>query len=44
MNRLQFVDDTLLLGGPSVLITMRFKTTLDSFLDASVGDAINSKC
>jgi hypothetical protein len=38
MNHSQFANDTLLLGGTSVIIAIRFKKNLDTFLDASRGD------
>jgi hypothetical protein len=41
MNHSQFVDDTLFLGGASIIIASRFKSILDSFLDAS-GGAVNN--
>jgi hypothetical protein len=44
MNHSQFVNDTLLLGGTSITIEARFKSTLHSFLDASRGDVDNRKC
>jgi hypothetical protein len=37
MNHSQFVDETLFLGGASTIISSRFKYSLDSFIDASVG-------
>jgi hypothetical protein len=43
LNHSQFADDTLLLGGASMIIATRFKTILDSFLDASGGDANHLK-
>jgi hypothetical protein len=42
MNHSQFVDDTIMLGGASIIIASRFKITLDSFLDASRG-AVNNR-
>jgi hypothetical protein len=44
MNHSQFVDDTLLLGGDSTIISSRFKAILDSSLDSSGGDVNNKKC
>jgi hypothetical protein len=44
MNHSQFIDDTLLLGGDSIIIATRFKRILDSFLDASGGAVNNKKC
>jgi hypothetical protein len=44
MNHSQFTDDTLLLGGASIIIATRFKRILDSFLDASRGAVNNIKC
>jgi len=40
LNRYQFVDDTLLLGGASQIIAFRLKKVTNSFLDAS-GGAVN---
>jgi hypothetical protein len=44
MNHSQFADDTLFLGGTSIIIASQFKSILDSYLDASGGDANNRKC
>jgi len=44
MNHSQFVDDTLLLGGASVVIASIFKQMMESFLDASNGAINNRKC
>jgi hypothetical protein len=35
INHSQFVDDTLFLGGASIIITKRFKAISDSFLNTS---------
>jgi hypothetical protein len=35
INHSQFVDDTLLLGGASIVITVCFKEVLDQFTEAS---------
>jgi hypothetical protein len=41
MNHSQLVDDTLLLGGASIII---FKSTVESFLDVFGGVVNNRKC
>jgi hypothetical protein len=41
INHSQFVDDTLLIGGASIVMAKRFKTALENFTQAS-GALINS--
>jgi len=43
INHGKFVDDTMLIGGASTLISMRFKPTLGKFLKASGGTTYDSK-
>lgn len=43
MNHSQFANDTLLMGGASIIIATKFKRILDSFLDASRA-VKNRKC
>jgi CII-binding regulator of phage lambda lysogenization HflD len=44
MNHSQLVDDTLLLGGASIIIASIFKSTVESFLDVFGGAVNNRKC
>jgi hypothetical protein len=43
MNHLQFMNDTLLLGGASTVIVERFKCVLDHFINTSGGKVNNGK-
>eukprot|EP00253_Pinus_taeda_P002659 PITA_02659 len=44
INHSLFADDTLLIGGASILMARRFKETLDLLLQASGGKLSNNKC
>jgi hypothetical protein len=44
MNYSQFVEDTLLSGGASIIFATKFKSIMDSFINASGGDVNNRKC
>jgi hypothetical protein len=44
LNHSQFAEDTLLLGGASMIIARRFKLVLDFFLDAPRGATNHIKC
>jgi hypothetical protein len=44
LNHSQFFDDTLLLGGASMIIDALFKLVLESFLDATGRVVNNIKC
>lgn len=44
INHSQFADNTLFMGGASTTIASRFKSILDSFLNASSGQVNNRKC
>jgi hypothetical protein len=44
LNHSQFADDTLLLGGASIIISTRFNQVLESFLLTSEGAINYQKC
>lgn len=44
INHSLFVNDTLLIGGASNIISRQFKNVLDDFLDVSGGFLNNIKC
>jgi len=43
INHSLFVDDTLLMGGASCIITQRFKKVIDNFMEVSGGLLNNAK-